>query len=86
MNQKPTTDETIHIWNLPTYDTQPIKTQEIFLMKFLVNFQRKRVEIPIIYECNLKIVKICPTCADFEWLTLRKAAQNRKSSSNRTSC
>ena len=25
-----------------------------------MNFQRKRVEISIIYECNLKLVKICP--------------------------
>ena len=53
-----------------------------FLVKFLVNFQRKRVEISIMCECNLKIVKICQKCANFwEWLTLRKAAQNRKSSS-----
>ena len=35
-------------------------------MKFLPNFQRKRVEISIIYECNLKIVKICQKCANFE--------------------
>ena len=39
-----------------------------FQVKFLVNFQRKSVEISIIYECNLKIVKICQNA-----LTLRVA-------------
>ena len=37
-----------------------------FLVKFLPNFQRKHVEISIIYECNLKIVKICQKCANLE--------------------
>ena len=35
-----------------------------FLVKCLVNFQRKRVEISIMGECNLKIVKICQKCAN----------------------
>ena len=56
-----------------------------FLVKFLVNFQRKRVEISIMCECNLKIVKICQKCADFEsgslsekLLRIEKIAQNRQ--------
>ena len=40
-----------------------------FLVKFLVNFQRKRVEISTMCECNLKIVKIYQKSA----LTLRVA-------------
>ena len=52
-------------------------------MKFLVNFKRKCVEISIIYECNLKIVKKCQECANFEsgllsekLLRIEKVAQN----------
>ena len=37
-----------------------------FLVTFLVNFQRNRVEISIMGECNFKIVKICQKCANFE--------------------
>ena len=55
-------------------------------MKFLVNFKRKCVEISIIYECNLKIVKIYQECANFEsgllsekLLRIEKVAQNRTS-------
>ena len=43
-----------------------------FLVKFLPNFQRKRVEISIIYECYLKIVKICQKCANLENGSLSK--------------
>ena len=47
-----------------------------FLVKFLVNFQRKRVEISITCECNLKIVKICQKCANFwEWLKIVQFAK-----------
>ena len=55
-----------------------------FLVKFLGNFQRKRVEISIMCECNLKIVKICQKCANFEsgllsekLLRIEKVAQSR---------
>ena len=48
-----------------------------------MNFKRKCVEISIIYECNLKIVKICQECANFQsgllsekLLRIEKVAQN----------
>ena len=53
----------IHIWNLWYPSDQNARK---FPVKFLVNFQRKRVEISIIYECNLEMVKICQKCANFE--------------------
>ena len=75
----------IHIWNLSTYDTQPIETH--FLVTFLVNFQRKRVEISTMCECNLKIVKICQKCANFESGSLsEKLLRIEKVAQNRTSC
>ena len=59
-----------------------------FLVKSLANFKRKFVEISIIYEGNLKILKICQKFANFEsgllsekLLRIEKVAQNRKSSS-----
>ena len=55
--------------------------------KFLVNFQRKRVERSIICECNLKIVKICQQCANFESGSLsEKLLRIEKVAQNRTSC
>ena len=58
-----------------------------FLVKFLVNFQRKRVEISIMCECNLKIVKICQKCANFEsGLLSEKLLRIEKVAQNRTSC
>ena len=39
-----------------------IPNRSHFLVTFLVNFQRKRVEI----STNLKIVRICQKCANFE--------------------
>ena len=68
--------ESINIW-YPS-DQNAIN----FLVKFLTNFQRKRVEISIIYECNLKIVKICQKCANFESGSLsEKLLRIEKSSS-----
>ena len=52
--------ESINIW----YPTD--QNARNFLVKFLANFKRKCVEISIIYECNLKIVKICQKCANFD--------------------
>ena len=58
-----------------------------FLMKFLVNFQRKRVERSIICECNLKIVKICQQCANLESGSLsEKLLRIENVAQNRTSC
>ena len=69
--------ESINIW----YPTD--QNARNFLVKFLVNFKRKCVEISIIYECNLKIVKKCEECANFEsgllsekLLRIEKVAQN----------
>ena len=73
----------IHIWNLSTYDTQAIdQNARNFLVKFLADFQRKRVQISIIYQCNFKIVKICQKCAYFESGSLsEKLLRIEKSSS-----
>ena len=50
--------------------------------KFLVNFQRKRVERSIICECNLKTLKIYQQCANFESGSLsEKLLRIEKSSS-----
>ena len=58
-----------------------------FLVKFLVNFQRKRVEISTMCKCNLKIVKICQKCANFESGSLsEKLLRIEKVAQNRTSC
>ena len=58
-----------------------------FLVKFLANFKRKCVEISIIYERNLKIVKICQKCANFEnGLLCEKLLRIEKVAQNRTSC
>ena len=58
-----------------------------FLVKFLENFKRKCVEISIIYECNLKIVKICQKCANFEsGLLSQKLLRIQKVAQNLTSC
>ena len=55
-----------------------------FLVRCLVNFQRKRVEISIMGRCNLKIVKICQKFANLrvgslskKLLRIEKVAQNR---------
>ena len=57
------------------------------LVKFLENFQKKGVEISIIYECNFKIVKICQKCANFESASLsEKLLRIEKVAQNRTSC
>ena len=73
--------ESINIW----YPTD--QHARNFLVKFLVNCKRKCVEISIIYECNLKIVKICQKCANFEsGLLSEKLLRIEKVAQNRTSC
>ena len=73
------------IFGIYTYDTQPIETH--FLVTFLVNFQRKRVEISTMCECNFKIVKICQKCSNFESGSLsEKLLRIEKVAQNRTSC
>ena len=53
----------IRSWNLSTwYSTD--QNARYFVVKCLVNFQRKRVEICV--ECNFEIVKICQKCAIFK--------------------
>ena len=49
-----------------------------FLVKILVNFQRKRVEISTMCECNFKIVKICQNV-----LTLRVAYSSKSCSESK---
>ena len=64
-----------------------IPNRSHFLVTFLVNFQRKRVEISTMCECNLKIVKICQKCANFESGSLsEKLLRIEKVAQNRTSC
>ena len=49
-----------------------------FLVKCLVNFQRKRVEISIMGGCNLKIVKICQKCANLRGAHSPKSCSESK--------
>ena len=58
-----------------------------FASEIPCEFQKKMVEMSIIYECNFIIVKICQKCANFEsGLLSEKLLRIEKVAQNRTSC
>ena len=61
--------------------------QKQFSSEISCEFLKKRVEISTMCECNLKIVKICQKCANFESGSLsEKLLRIEKVAQNRTSC